>query len=122
MYQRIEKLSSVRSLYAQSLSERGVLPIAEADAMVQRKQAELELELAAAKSAVERPTVNAGDGLWRGYRGGADSSVEDADTRVSMADLARIADRLSTGPNPQTFARRIITQPCETNTTVNASA
>ncbi len=98
MYQRIEKLSSVRSLYAQSLSERGVLPIAEADAMVQRKQAELELELAAAKSAVERPTVNAGDGLWRGYRGGADSSVEDADTRVSVADLARIADRLSTVP------------------------
>ena len=32
--------------------------------MVQRKQAELELELAAAKSAVRnRPVVNAGDGL-----------------------------------------------------------
>ena len=98
MYQRIDQLSSVRSLYAQSLAKRGVLPQSEADAMVQRKQAELELELVAAKSASERPVVNAGDGVWRGYRGGPDVSVPDADTSVSQADLADLAQRLSTVP------------------------
>ena len=81
MYQRIEKLSSVRSLYAQSLANRSVLPIAEADAMVQRKQAELELELAAAKSAVQRPVVNAGDGVWRPYRGRPSASPRSARRR-----------------------------------------
>ena len=98
MYQRIEKLSSVRSLYAQSLAERGVLPIQEADAMVARKQAELELELAAAKSASERPTVNAGDGVWRGYRGGPDHTVPDGDTKLSPQRLSQLAERLSTVP------------------------
>lgn len=98
MYQRIEKLASVRALYAKSLAERGVLPQSEADAMVARKQAELELELAAAKSASERPTVNAGDGVWRGYQGGPDHTVEDTETKISRSDLARIAERLSTVP------------------------
>ncbi len=98
MYQRIEQLASVRSLYAQSLANRGVLPITDADAMVQRKQAELELELAAAKSASERPVVNAGDGVWRGYQGGPDTSVADADTRVSAATISTLAQRLSSVP------------------------
>lgn len=113
MYQRIEKLSSVRSLYAQSLADRSVLPIADADAMVQRKQAELELELAAAKSAVQRPIVNAGDGVWRPYRGGPDSSVEDTDTRVPMQTLALLAERLSTVPkdfSPHPKIERLLSQ------------
>jgi 2-oxoglutarate dehydrogenase E1 component len=98
MYQRIEQMPTVRSLYAQHLIKRNVLSLSEAESMVKQIQTYLELELAAAKTAIERPRVEAGDGVWRGYLGGMDDTVPDVDTSVPKEQLQYLSASLSSVP------------------------
>lgn len=111
MYERIESLPSLRSLYADSLVKRGVLSATDAQHMVKEKQESLEQELLAAKHAVERPRVDAGDGVWRGYLGGPDDQVADVDTQVSPAVLDRlfaVLTRVPAGFSPHAKIERLL--------------
>ena len=98
MYQKIEKMPSVRVLYARSLMERGIVTQAEVDGLVSSKQAQLEAALTAAKTSSARPVVEAGTGVWTGYVGGTDASTPDVDTAVPLARLQELAQRITQVP------------------------
>ena len=80
--------------------------------MTQRRVAELEAELEAAKAAKQRPDAPSMTAMWRGYRGGITEQPEDADTRVPRAVLEhdrrsddRAAARLHAAPQDRAPAR-----------------
>jgi len=98
MYQKIERMSSERHQYSQSLIERGVVTQAEVDSLMSKKHAQLEDELRVARSQNERPRVEWMTGVWTGFKGGPDANVPDFDTMVPIERLQEIARRITALP------------------------
>ncbi|HET7505895.1 MAG TPA: 2-oxoglutarate dehydrogenase E1 component, partial [Kofleriaceae bacterium] len=98
MYERIKQKSSPVEVYARHLVEQGVVSADEVIAMTQRRIAELEAELEAARAAKQRPDAPSMTAMWRGFRGGITEHPEDADTRVPRALLEHIAASMAELP------------------------
>jgi 2-oxoglutarate dehydrogenase E1 component len=98
MYERIKRKASPVEVYTRELIERGVVSADEVAAMTQRRVAELEGELVAARAAKQRPDAPSMTAMWRGYRGGISEHPEDTDTRVPRAVLEHIAASMTEPP------------------------
>jgi 2-oxoglutarate dehydrogenase E1 component len=98
MYEQIKKKASPVEVYSKHLIGEGVVSPDEVVAMTQRRVAELEAELEAAKAAKLRPDAPSMTAMWRGYRGGITEQPEDVDTRVPRAVLEHIASAMTEIP------------------------
>jgi len=98
MYDRIKQKASPVEVYARHLIEQGVVSPDEVIGMTQRRVAELEAELEAAKAATQRPDGPTMTAMWRGYRGGIIAQPDDADTRVPRPVLEGIAAAMTEIP------------------------
>src|SRR3954464_13768825 len=66
--------------------------------MTQRRVAELEAELEAAKAATQRPDGPSMTAMWRGYRGGIIEQPDETDSRVPRHVLASISAAMTEVP------------------------
>ncbi|MBI4512012.1 MAG: 2-oxoglutarate dehydrogenase E1 component [Deltaproteobacteria bacterium] len=99
LYKRIAQKESAFQVYAQELIKQGTVTREEVDAVVAAYSAELEKDLADARNAPQRPTIQALRGVWQGFQGGRDSSVPDVDTGVSMELIAQVTERVTALPD-----------------------
>ena len=98
MYDRIQKKPSVVEIYGKRLLADGVVTGEDVLGITEKRNRQLEEELAAARSTKQRPRNSALGGLWRGYVGGPASAVPDAETGVARETLTAIAERMTTPP------------------------
>ncbi len=98
MYDHIKTKPSPVEIYANRLIGEGVVTPDEVTAMTQRRVAELETELEAARAAKQRPEGASMTAMWRGYRGGVTESPEDVDTRVMRPLMEQIAQSMTEVP------------------------
>jgi len=98
MYDHIKAKPSPVEIYANRLVAEGVVTAEEVTGMTQRRVAELETELEAARAAKQRPEGASMTAMWRGYRGGVTEAPEDVDTRVMRPLLEQIAQSMTELP------------------------
>jgi 2-oxoglutarate dehydrogenase E1 component len=98
MYDRIKRKASPVEVYTRRLIEDGAVSADEVTAMTQRRVAELEAELAAARRAKQRPDAPSMTAMWRGYRGGILEKPEETDTRVPRPVLEHVAAAMAELP------------------------
>jgi len=108
MYDRIKEKQSPVEVYAHHLIDEGVVTPDEVTAMTQRRVAELETELEAAKAAKQRPESPSMTAMWRGYRGGTTETPESVDTRVMRPLLEQIAQAMTELPPGFTAHPKIV--------------
>ncbi|HTL33984.1 MAG TPA: 2-oxoglutarate dehydrogenase E1 component [Kofleriaceae bacterium] len=108
MYDRIKTKQSPIEVYSNRLIADGTVTPDEVTAMTQRRVAELETELAAAKAAKQRPDSPSMTAMWRGYRGGVTDAPEDVDTRVMRPLLEQIAQSMTEIPQGFTAHPKIV--------------
>jgi 2-oxoglutarate dehydrogenase E1 component len=108
MYDRIKTKPSPVEVYAKHLIGEGVVAPDEVTAMTQRRVAELEAELGAARAARQRPEGASMTAMWRGYRGGIADQPEDVDTRVMRPMLEAIAQSMTEIPHGFTAHPKIV--------------
>jgi 2-oxoglutarate dehydrogenase E1 component len=108
MYDRIKEKHSPVEVYGQRLVEDNVVTAGEVVAMTQRRVAELETELEAAKAAKQRPEGASMTAMWRGYRGGQTDEPEEVDTRVMRPLLEQIAQSMTEVPHGFTAHPKIM--------------
>jgi 2-oxoglutarate dehydrogenase E1 component len=98
MYDRIKQKPSPVEVYARHLIDQGMTSPDAVIEMTQRRVAELEAELEAAKATKHRPDAPSMTAMWRGYRGGVTEAPEEVDTKVPRAVLASIAAAMTEVP------------------------
>lgn len=98
MYDHIKTKQSPVEVYAHHLIDENVVTPDEVTGMTQRRVAELETELEAAKASKQRPEGASMTAMWRGYRGGVTEAPEDVDTRVDRPLLESIAQSITEIP------------------------
>jgi 2-oxoglutarate dehydrogenase E1 component len=98
MYDVIKRKPSPVDGYARRLIAEGVVTAEEVAGMVQRRVAELEGELGAARATKQRPDGPSMTAMWHGYRGGLLERPDRADTRVPKALLAQIGAAITEVP------------------------
>jgi 2-oxoglutarate dehydrogenase E1 component len=116
MYERIRQKESIVEIYGRRLQADGVLAEADAAAMVAARQRQLDGELEAARASRQRPRMQAGAGLWRGYLGGPASNARDVETGVPLEQLGTIAQAITQVPagfTPHPKIVRLLTQRAE---------
>jgi 2-oxoglutarate dehydrogenase E1 component len=96
LYDAIRKRTSVRAAYLEHIQRLGGISAEHADRIAKERRAHLEEELAKAKD--EKPKPPAGEGIWAGYVGGHDHSVEEVGTGVSVERLRQLLESLTTVP------------------------
>jgi 2-oxoglutarate dehydrogenase E1 component len=113
MYDRIQKKESVVEIYGKKLVADGVTTGDEIAALIGERQAHLEAELEAAKSATRRPRTAAMAGMWYGFRGGQLGEPPDIETGVARELLENIATsmtQLPAGFTPHPKVSRLLEQ------------
>ena len=98
MYDRIKTKASPVEVYAKRLVDAGLVASDEVTAMTQRRVAELDAELEAARAAKRRPVGASMTAMWQGYRGGMADAPEDPETRVERPLLEAIAQSMTELP------------------------
>ncbi len=90
LYRTIEKRESVRDSYLEHLLKLGEITREEADRIAKEQTRQLDEELSVAKSEkyVAKPPTH--PGVWKGYVGGRDQDVPEADTTVDAARLSEL--------------------------------
>ncbi|MEO8553323.1 MAG: thiamine pyrophosphate-dependent enzyme, partial [Kofleriaceae bacterium] len=94
MYDRIKTKPSPVDVYTKFLVDEHVLTPDDVAAMVARRVAELETELASAKASKQRPETPAMTAMWKGYRGGLQDAPDIVDTTMPRDELAAIAQSM----------------------------
>ncbi len=113
MYDRIKQKPSPVEVYSAHLVAEGVVTPADVEGITQRRVAELETELEAAKAANKRPEAPSMTAMWRGYRGGHTGEPVFADTRVARTVLEHIATAMTELPDgftPHSKIERLLAQ------------
>ncbi|MDX2091053.1 MAG: 2-oxoglutarate dehydrogenase E1 component [Kofleriaceae bacterium] len=116
MYDRIKKKASPVEVYSQLLIEQGVVTPEEVTGITQRRVAELETELEAAKASRQRPDAPSMTAMWRGFRGGLFDHPIEADTKVPRTLLEHIAQSITEVPpgfTPHPKIERLLAQRAE---------
>jgi 2-oxoglutarate dehydrogenase E1 component len=108
MYDELKNKPSPVEFYTKGLVGENVLTAAETEAMTQRRVAELDVELEAARASKLRPDNLAMTAMWRGYRGGVTEEPEDVDTRVPRPMLESIAQAMTDIPPGFTAHPKIV--------------
>ncbi len=101
LYDVIKKRKSVREGYLEHLLGFGEITREEADEIAVRRREQLEEELDRSRSpGFKKRDAMPGEVIWKGYRGGADSDVPEAETAVGkeqLAELLRATTRVPEG-------------------------
>jgi 2-oxoglutarate dehydrogenase E1 component len=116
MYEAIKNRKSVREAYLERLLNLGEISREEADALEEARQASLEEEMAAARSKDYKLTYQAFQGIWDGYKGGAEKNVPEAVTHVDAKVLSDLLAKLSSVPEsftPNSKIKRLLSQRSE---------
>ena len=108
MYERIRTKASPVEVYGKRLVDEGVVAADEIATMTQRRVAELEAELEAAKASKQRPEGASLTAMWRGYRGGIAAAPENPDTKVMRPVLEAIAQSMTELPQGFTAHPKIV--------------
>jgi 2-oxoglutarate dehydrogenase E1 component len=98
MYEKIKQKPSPIELYGKRLIGDGVLTQDTIDKLTQKRIAQLDGELEAAKAAKLRPEGPSMTAMWRGYRGGIAEAPDQIDTRVSREVLQQVAAAITEVP------------------------
>lgn len=99
MYEAIKRQKSVRESYLQRVLALGQITREEADAIEAKCRADLERELATARTQDYKPLVQAYGGIWQGYVGGREKDVPEVPTAVEKEKLVSLLGKLSTVPS-----------------------
>jgi 2-oxoglutarate dehydrogenase E1 component len=92
LYRAIAQRKSVREGYLDHLLELGGMTREEADRIAEERLAELERGLAEARSEDYAPRSPHFTGIWKGFRGGAESDIEEEETDVDEARLRHLLE------------------------------
>ncbi|HSC89007.1 MAG TPA: 2-oxoglutarate dehydrogenase E1 component, partial [Polyangiaceae bacterium] len=98
LYKAIQERQSVRDGYLEHLLTLGEVTREEADQIAVERREHLELELSEARRADYVRTHDWLGGVWQGYRGGSETDVPEADTKVKAEILADLMKRLCEVP------------------------
>jgi 2-oxoglutarate dehydrogenase E1 component len=90
LYRAIEKRKSVRDAYLEHLLDLGEISVDEAAQISREQTAALEQELSVAKSDTYVPPASELGGIWKGYIGGRELDVPEADTGVPVEKLSQL--------------------------------
>ncbi len=101
MYQAISERASVRDGYLEHLLKLGEVSQEEADRIAVERRAELEKELGEARREDYVKLQDWLGGHWKGYRGGPEAEVSEADTSVPRERLSHLLRRQT--ELPQSF-------------------
>ncbi|MBL8760982.1 MAG: 2-oxoglutarate dehydrogenase E1 component [Phycisphaerae bacterium] len=96
LYSHVDKHPGTRAVYATRLIDAGALTSADADAMVERVYAALDLSQASAKATPRNPVPPPGKGSWTGYMG--TYSFDDPKTAISAQLLRDVCAALGRAP------------------------
>ena len=102
LYEVIRNRKTVRESYLDHLLELGGVDREEAGRIREQRTRDLENELDKSHELQELTytmMVRTGEGLWRGYLGGADSSVPEVETGVEKEQLAALLDKSAQIPS-----------------------
>jgi 2-oxoglutarate dehydrogenase E1 component len=98
MYSLIDQKPTVREVYVGRLVARGRLRVEQADKIKDERKALLEKALEEARNGDYLAMPNAMQGLWEGFKGGADAGAPEVSTKVKREVLLDTLARLSTVP------------------------
>jgi 2-oxoglutarate dehydrogenase E1 component len=98
MYQLIERRPTVRESYLDHLLAFGEISREEGEEIVRERRAELERDLAEARSETYVPARERPSGIWNGYYGGPGGDDESAETGVEPGRLAALIEALTRLP------------------------
>jgi 2-oxoglutarate dehydrogenase E1 component len=98
LYRAIAAHPSVRESYLEHLLKIGGFSREEADAIAVERREHLERELNVARAKTFEVQQDWLHGYWRGYRGGAESDVEDVDTSMDLQVLSDLLVRQTRMP------------------------
>ena len=107
LYESIRKRQGVREAYLERLLTLGEVSQDEATKLAEERRERLEQELSAARSENFKPQYQAYEGVWKGYRGGADSSAPEVDTGVATERLAHLLERQAELPEGFNLNRKL---------------
>src|SRR5690606_4928272 len=94
MYELISKHESVRTLYQRKLIERGTISREACDAMDERYLGEFNEALNNSRQGPPKPAFAPMHGVWAEYAGGLESSVPDVDSRLDVATVERLGEKM----------------------------
>ncbi len=98
LYQAIAERSSVRDGYLAHLLQLDEVTREEADQIAIERREHLELELSEARRADYVRVHDWLGGVWQGYQGGPETSVQDVDTTISKEFLTTLMTRVTETP------------------------
>jgi 2-oxoglutarate dehydrogenase E1 component len=113
MYDRIKTKLSPVEVYSKVLVDEHVVTTDDVAAMTARRVSELDVELASAKAAKNRPETPAMTAMWKGYIGGIQDAPDDIDTSLPRAQLEALAQsmvELPPGFTPHPKIARLLEQ------------
>ena len=90
LYRRIEKRESVRDSYLERLLKLGEITQEEADHIAEEQTRRLDEELSVAKSDEYVAKQQPHPGVWKGYVGGRDQDVKEAETSISIEQAGEL--------------------------------
>ena len=99
MYQAIERRPSVREGYLEHLLALNGLGREDADRIAVERRAELERDLAEARSPSYVPAREKPTGVWSGYQGGSGGDAEEVATGVARGRLVELIQALARLPD-----------------------
>jgi 2-oxoglutarate dehydrogenase E1 component len=98
MYALIDQKPTVREVYVRRLVAGGRLSVERADQIKEERKALLEKALEEARSGDYLKMPDAMQGVWEGFKGGADASAPEVETKVKREVLLGTLARLATVP------------------------
>ncbi len=98
LYHTIERRKSVREGYLDHLLKLGGVTREEADRIAAKRTEQLEDELTVARRKEYTRTGEGPSRVWKGFQGGPESGVKDADTSVPAERLTALMDKLTQLP------------------------
>lgn len=98
LYEKIRKRKPLREAYLEHLLRLGGITQDEADRIAVTRRNHLEKALSVARSDEYKPPSRAFKGIWAGYTGGPESSVEDVPTHVERERLVHLLNKLTELP------------------------
>ena len=113
LYHTIARRKSVREGYLDHLLKLGGVTREEADRIAAKRTEQLEDELSAARQKAYTRTKEGPSRVWNGFQGGKEKEVPEVDTRVTVARLGELMEKLVSIPpefHPHPKVEKILEQ------------
>ncbi|MCK6547506.1 2-oxoglutarate dehydrogenase E1 component [Myxococcota bacterium] len=112
LYEKIKRRKTVREAYIDNLLAIGGLSREDADEIAVKRRIALEQDLGVARSAgFATQDILFGQGVWKGFKGGADADVPEVDTTVPrdrLSELLLVQAQVPAGFTPHPKVARLL--------------